>query len=203
MYWRIAAIISVIVAGAVKIHTTPDTIAYAIDLPAQKGKTVSMIASYESTESEPNFLSLPASITPQDRDCLARNIYFEAKNQSISGQMAVGVVTLKRVESNKFPDDICGVVKFTHHKYASGFPVKHKCHFSWYCDGKTDKPADRRAWTVAQNVADALLSKESGITDMTNGADHYHADYIDPPRWTQNMVKVAQIDNHIFYTTAL
>ena len=42
--------------------------------------------------------------------CLAKNIYFEAGNQSKAGRLAVGLVTLNRVEMREYPDTICGVV---------------------------------------------------------------------------------------------
>jgi len=36
--------------------------------------------------------------------------------------------------------------------------------------------------------------------DFTQGATHYHADYVNP-KWTKqkNMTKIVQIDTHIFY----
>jgi N-acetylmuramoyl-L-alanine amidase len=46
-------------------------------------------------------------------------------------------------------------------------------------------------WVIAQNI----LGKE---TNYTNGADHYHADYVSP-YWKDSMKKTAQIGRHIFY----
>lgn len=203
MHWttRFVSTLTMIGVGIVNFADNGRTLAYNIDLPAVKS------APYKEAPvayvSSPDFVPIPNNISDEDRTCLAQNIYFEAKNQSIKGQIAVGIVTLRRVASSKFPDDICGVTRYTHFVTETGFPIKHKCHFSWYCDGKPDTPVEMRAWQEAQNIANALLSKESGIIDFTGGADHYHADYIEPPEWTNQMVRVAQIQNHIFYTTSL
>lgn len=193
-------IAAVVTFAFVKYLTIPDQVSTQLDLP-ELASTPAPIVEYIANVGEPSFVPVPTAITAVDRECLAKNIYFEAKNQSLTGQMAVGIVTLKRVESNRFPNTICGVVTQTRHTHANGFPVKHKCQFSWYCDGKKDTPINPESWELAQHVAGALLSKESSIADITNGADHYHADYINPPVWTSQMVKVARIENHIFYTT--
>ena len=43
-------------------------------------------------------------------DCLTKNIYFEAKNQSIAGQLAVALVVINRVKDKRFPETICDVI---------------------------------------------------------------------------------------------
>ena len=64
--------------------------------------------------------------------CLAENIYFEARAESMKGKIAVGNVTRNRLESKKFPNTYCGVIK-------QGYrPGKRNCQFSWFCDGKPD-----------------------------------------------------------------
>lgn len=200
-YRNLGPIAAVALLAAIKMVTIPETTTVAIDIPVKDNP-----APVYNVASVPNSHQLVpklTSYTEQDRECLARNIYFEAKNQSLTGQMAVGIVTIKRVVDKRFPNTLCEVVKQTRHKYANGFPVRHKCQFSWYCDGKPDRPVERRSYKQAEQIANALLDQESSIEDFTYGADHYHADYIDPPAWTQSMTKVAQIDNHIFYSTAL
>ena len=42
--------------------------------------------------------------------CLAKNVYFEARNQPLAGQLAVISVTVNRVNDSRFPNTICGVV---------------------------------------------------------------------------------------------
>ena len=77
--------------------------------------------------------------------CLADNMYFEARNQGTAGITAVSNVVLNRVKSEMYPNTICEVVRQGPHreswrKDGTYHPVKHRCQFSWYCDGLSDKP---------------------------------------------------------------
>ena len=79
--------------------------------------------------------------------CLAENVYHEARNQPKVGQMAVMSVTLNRVNDPRYPNTICGVTKQgpTRPSWQDEtvmIPIKHKCQFSWYCDGKSDRIHD-------------------------------------------------------------
>ena len=78
----------------------------------------------------------------KQRECLARNIYFEARNEPFAGQFAVAMVTLNRVHDEQFPNSICEVVYQGLH-WPSGHPKRDRCQFSWYCDGKVDNVANR------------------------------------------------------------
>lgn len=115
--------------------------------------------------------------------CLALNIYWEARNQSIAGQLAVAQVTLNRVRDRRYGNNICDVV------------YEHK-QFSWYWDGKSDVPRESRAWQKAKMIASAALDG-SGHAEL-RGVTHYHAAY-SQPYWKNYMVKVTKIDDHIFY----
>ena len=64
--------------------------------------------------------------------CMALNIYHEAKNQSMLGQIAVGQVAMNRVADSRFPNTVCEVVKQAVTYKGTNKPVLHKCHFSWY-----------------------------------------------------------------------
>ena len=78
----------------------------------------------------------------QSMVCLAKNIYFEARDQSTKGQIGVALVTINRVNSKHFPNTLCKVVHQGQiNRY--GKMILHKCHFSWYCDGKSDTPKDK------------------------------------------------------------
>ena len=133
----------------------------------------------------------------QELQCLSKNIYFEAAVESTAGKIAVAQVTMNRVRSTRFPDTICKVVYEGPH-YASGHPKRNRCQFSWYCDGKIDTPNESPAWRVSQKVAEYVIRTPS-LLDITDGATHYHADYIDPPRWAKADEKTVQIDTHLFY----
>ena len=122
--------------------------------------------------------------------CLALNVYHEARSEDINGQYAVAHVVMNRVQSDKFPDDTCSVI---HQGYEKG---KHKCQFSWYCDGKSDTPHDPEAWAWSVLVAYDVL--QGRMPDITDGSTHYHATYVNP-YWTKHLNKMGQIGGHIFY----
>lgn len=126
--------------------------------------------------------------------CLAMNIYHEARGEPLAGQLAVGLVTMNRVESPRFPDDICSVVK--QGRYWQGNPVRNKCAFSWWCDGKSDTPKDEDAW--AESVHLAWRIQQDTVTDFTDGATHYHAIYVNP-WWADEYNYITQIGQHLFY----
>jgi spore germination cell wall hydrolase CwlJ-like protein len=136
----------------------------------------------------------------KDRNCLAKNIYFEAGNQPFSGKLAVANVVLNRVTSKQFPDNVCEVIYQTK-KYKPSWktgkliPVRGQCQFSWYCDGRPDNPVDSATWTEALTIAELALGS---TIDLTDGALYYHADYSNP-YWSDHLERLVQIETHIFY----
>ena len=141
-------------------------------------------------------------------ECMAKNIYHEAKSQSLAGQLAVGLVVLNRVKSKNFPNDVCKVIyegpireswktrkdpslPKSARKY---YPIRHRCQFSWYCDGFRDDIKEATVYSKILTIASKVMG---GIYDFTNGATHYHATYVSP-EWT-NLEVVMTIDDHIFY----
>ena len=136
-------------------------------------------------------------VDSKELECMSKNIYFEAALESTAGKMAVAQVTMNRVNSTKFPNTVCSVVYQGKH-YKSGIPVRDRCQFSWYCDGKDDKPYYGAMWRESADVAFYVLSSPN-LKDITDGATHYHADYIPNPRWADSRRKTVKIDTHIFY----
>ena len=127
--------------------------------------------------------------------CMALNMYHEAKNQSMLGQLAVGQVVMNRVEDKRFPDNVCDVAhQGLYHK--NGVPVRHKCSFSYWCDGKKEIITDMDAWLRAISVTQMVLS---GITlESVSDATHYHANYVNP-FWSKDAELLDQIGRHKFY----
>lgn len=132
-----------------------------------------------------------AEETQKEIRCLALNIYWEARSEPLDGQIAVAAVTLNRVEDRRFPDEICNVVR------QGGEIRRHRCQFSWWCDGKKDDPLEAEAWRRANTLA--RLTAAGVIEDPTGGAMWYHADYVDP-YWADAKKQVTKIGRHIFYT---
>jgi N-acetylmuramoyl-L-alanine amidase len=139
-----------------------------------------------------------ASDPNDERYWLALNIYFEAGNQSEAGRIAVALVTMNRVDSWQYPDDVDQVVTqgptMVNWK-GNTLPVKHMCQFSWFCDGKADIPEDSKTWEECLIIAEKVLY---GMYDFTEGATHYHNDCVDP-YWNKHLQHVVTIDNHLFY----
>ena len=134
--------------------------------------------------------------------CLALNTYHEAKNQSLVGQIATAQVVMNRVEDDRFPNTICEVVKQGPTRPSwedpeKEYPIKHRCQFSWYCDGKPDVPKNEKAWRKAQDVAFLVLYNKIQL-DVTEGATHYHATYV-RPAWAKTKKRTTRIEKHIFY----
>ena len=156
---------------------------------------------------------LPAEkiIDTEQMNCLATNIYHEARGETINGKFAVGNVTLNRVKNKNFPNTICGVVYqavYRENWKGEMVPRRHKCQFSWYCDGKSDeivlttasgkiiKP-HMDAWEESLNVALSLLKND--LFDNTFEATHYYNDKLADPNWANAYQRVAYIENHVFH----
>jgi|13_taG_2_1085334.scaffolds.fasta_scaffold02541_9 spore germination cell wall hydrolase CwlJ-like protein len=122
--------------------------------------------------------------------CMALNVYHESRSENLKGQVAVANVTLNRVADSKWPNDVCSVVE---QGYTKG---KQNCQFSWYCDGKSDTPTDTVAWARAVLVANDVMM--GYIPDITEGATHYHARYVNP-YWVDSFTKTVEIGSHMFY----
>lgn len=139
-------------------------------------------------------------IHPQELDCLAKTIYFEARQEPLAGKLAVGLVVLNRTTSQKFPTTVCGVTqqgRYTNSTTAKQATSTMKaCQFSWYCDGHSDEPKEHLAWIQSQDIAKILL--EQKIYDFTDHATHYHAQSIHP-QWAQSLNRVGSIGSHTFY----
>ena len=136
--------------------------------------------------------------TAKEANCLAENIYFEGRNQGTGGWIAITNVTLNRVKSDRFPNTICKVVFQGPMYKGTNIPVKHKCQFSWFCDGKSDEPKkDSKEWRMAQEYARIVLSGRI-VLDVTEGATHYHATYV-KPSWAKTKKRTTRIEKHIFY----
>jgi spore germination cell wall hydrolase CwlJ-like protein len=137
-------------------------------------------------------------------ECLAENIYFEARNEPIEGQYAVAFVTMNRVKSPDFPNDICGVVKQKIKVERIG-NKRTVCQFSWWCESTPHyistnnilTETDNKKYNEILRTATRFYANYERMSDPTNGALFYHADYVSP-NW-KNLQRVTQIGRHIFY----
>lgn len=130
--------------------------------------------------------------------CLAKNVYFEARGESLTGKIAVANVTLNRVRSNKFPDSVCAVItqaKTYKNWKGNVVPRRNQCQFSWFCDGKPDNPSDISMYRESLRVAEVVYN---GYRDVTEGSLFYHNDQV-KPYWAATMMKTKVIGAHHFY----
>jgi spore germination cell wall hydrolase CwlJ-like protein len=128
-------------------------------------------------------------------DCLAKNIYYEAGSEKYEGKLAVAQVTMNRVNSGKYPKDICSVV----YQKTTDQNLRTVCQFSWTCMVKELVIKDKYSWEESQLIAKRALT-EPFVHDTIaqSNALFFHAVYV-KPNWEKTKV-VKQIGNHIFYS---
>ncbi len=124
-----------------------------------------------------------------EHQCLAEAVYYEARSESRSGQLAVADVVKNRVTSKHYPDTICEVVyQGAHRPFA--------CQFSFACDGSMDRLPQDPAWQRSQDIA--RLSLTGFVSDLTKNSTHYHTVEVNPD-WAETLEFKAQIGFHKFY----
>ena len=127
----------------------------------------------------------------QQIECMAKNLYYEAAMEPFEGKLAVAQVTMNRVNSGQFPDDVCKTIYQKNVIYE-----KVICQFSWACDRDTGaRPPNNANYKESMEVAKKVLLEEFRLPVLKE-ALYYHADYINPG-WRRE--KVAKIGRHIFY----
>ncbi len=116
--------------------------------------------------------------------CLATAVYFEARGESLEGQLAVADVVMNRAGSDRYPGSWCDV-------------VKQPAQFSFVRHGQFPRiDYDSAAWAKAQGIARiAMANVERSVpTDVL----WYHANYVNPA-WGHRLNLVEKIGAHIFY----
>ena len=186
---------------------TIGAIIIAIDFPvkADTNKYIAPEPSEEKLESNVKF-------DVEEARCLAENVYHEARNQGTAGWLAVASVTMNRVIDNRFPNTICEVVFQAETKESWKTkgkkdilaserifnPIRHRCQFSWYCDGKSDDINNVSIYMEIMQFSRLILTSQVMMFDITDGATFYHADSI-TPSWAKSKIKTIEIGDHIFY----
>lgn len=128
----------------------------------------------------------PQQVDANAQHCVALAMYWEARGEGRRGMLAVGSVVMNRVEDQRFPNSACDVV------YQGG--ETPPCQFSWWCDGKSDRPTDPASWSASLKLANELLTADP--QDPTHGALFFHNMSIKSP-WRRT--QTAAIGNHVFY----
>jgi hypothetical protein len=119
----------------------------------------------------------------QQATCLATAVYFEARGESLEGQLAVADVVMNRAASGQYPSTWCDV-------------VKQPWQFSFVQHGQFPAITDGTAWAKAQGVA--RLAMANVIRPVSTDVLWYHANYV-APSWGSRLTEAAVIGAHIFY----
>src|SRR5215469_774233 len=127
-----------------------------------------------------------------DLECLAENVYFEARGEPVNGQYAVAEVTMNRTRARNFPHTICQVVHETRWDPARR---RYVADFSWTELGLLT-PTDGAAWKSAMAVATDVY--DDTREPLVPGALFYHATSV-RPGWARSRKAIATIGNHVFY----
>ena len=103
---------------------------------------------------------------------MALNIYHEARSDNLAGKFAVGDVVLNRVNDTRYPNNVCDVIYQGEHRPSwkdpkTLVPVRNRCQFSWYCDGKSDEIplydiADANALTMEELLDEMYVIVNAG-----------------------------------------
>lgn len=125
----------------------------------------------------------------EEWQCLTEALYFEARGEPIEGQYAVAEVILNRVDHSNYPNSVCEVVN-------EGTGRRFACQFTYTCDGRPEEMTDTRALHRLGHIAQIMM--DGAPRDLTGGATHYHADWVNP-RWSRIYPRTAEYGVHIFY----
>lgn len=147
------------------------------------------LASAAPAAAQPPVLAQPEFDLTEELECLALTIYFEARGEPNEGKLAVAHVVMNRASHPLFPHDVCNVVR-------QGGIERHRCQFTWWCDGRSDQPRDWSAWEESKALAKMVFGQSA--PDPTEGALWYHADYV-RPSWQDKLSLGPKIGRHIFY----
>jgi spore germination cell wall hydrolase CwlJ-like protein len=120
----------------------------------------------------------------EQANCLATAVYFEARGESLDGQLAVARVVMNRAASGKYPPDWCSV-------------VKQPWQFSFVRHGRFPAvDTGSAAWARAQGIA--RLAIANVVPSVEPDVLWYHATYV-APSWGRRLSRVDRIGTHIFY----
>jgi spore germination cell wall hydrolase CwlJ-like protein len=135
-------------------------------------------------------LALAGASRAKAEKCLANAVYFEARGESVRGQIAVAQVVMNRVFSPFYPNDVCGVVYQNSHRHLA-------CQFTFACDGIPDIVTEPDAWERAKRIARDVLDGKLWMPEVSKST-HYHAYWVHPD-WVHEMRRVYKLGVHTFY----
>lgn len=143
-------------------------------------------------QTEPDLEAAIAAAAPEgdaEWECMTQALYFEARGETLEGQIGVAEVILNRRDSGRYPGTVCGVVQ-------QGTGEKWMCQFSYYCDGLSDTVGDQESWERMGRIARVMI--DGAPRRLTEGAMFYHTKGVSP-YWADEFFQTAEIGAHLFY----
>jgi N-acetylmuramoyl-L-alanine amidase len=120
----------------------------------------------------------------EQANCLATAVYFEARSESLEGQLAVARVVMNRAASGQYPSTWCNV-------------VKQPWQFSFVQHGQFPAITDADSWKTAQGVARVAMANI--VPSLPSDVLWYHANYVHPS-WGSRLTQYERIGAHIFFS---
>lgn len=151
------------------------------------------------------FLEIEPKVKPiivdiKQQECLAKNIYFEARGETKQGQIAVARVVMNRIKHG-FGKNPCAVVhqaNYIETTTDSGEIEKVKvCQFSWVCDPQSSPNKNSPLYRQALKIAHDVLAYDAHNEIIPSNVLFFHSVFVNPG-W--NLRRVATIGNHVFYS---
>lgn len=133
--------------------------------------------------------ALPKATGGPEWRCLTEALYFEARGETVKGQIAVAEVILNRVASSRFPDTVCAVIN-------QGTGRKYACQFTYTCDGRPEHVTEPRAYDRVGKIARMMLN--GAPRKLSGGATFYHTTAVSPS-WSRKFRRTARHGVHLFY----
>ncbi|GGE20410.1 spore cortex-lytic enzyme [Marinithermofilum abyssi] len=117
------------------------------------------------------------SLSAEDKQWLARAVHGEARGESFKGKVAVAAVILNRVESDKFPNTVKGVIMES---------------------GAFTAVDDGQIWLEPNDTAYKAVEAAAKGWDPSHGSLYYFNPKTATSDWIWSRPQVTQIGNHIF-----
>ena len=155
-------------------------------------------------EPEPEKIAEVVEAKPVDNKqlkCLAENIFYEARGESITGKAAVARVVMNRVHHG-FASTPCNVVyqatmvTMINEETLDTYKVR-LCQFSWVCENRQKITVNDPKYIQAMDIAYQVLAYDAYHEVLPRSALFFHNLTVDP-FWPYK--QVARIGNHIFYS---
>lgn len=126
-------------------------------------------------------LLVPNLLLASELECMAKNLYFEARGEAEAGQFLVGFVTMNRVRDKRWPDTICKV-------------IYQRNQFEWTRDKHSDNPKDRKLYNRMIYIASIVMQ-----ADNVDQYGYYFKATHRKSSFFKKLTKLMVVDNHEFY----